>query len=87
MNVEKWVGGGQAELVESSMIFLFSEDISMRANLEWNKINFHVASICDHVGVFFSFPKVCCLDIWLEGDSELKYKHLLVRDNHNVGSV
>ena len=63
--------------------FLF---VLSRANLIWNEIYFHVANICDHVGVFFSFPKVCCLDIWLEGDSQLEYKHLLVRDNHNVGS-
>ena len=72
------MGGGQAELVESSKIFfVLRRDISARANLEWNEIYFHVANICDHVGIFFSFSKVCCLDIWLEGDSELKYKHLL----------
>ena len=44
------VGGGQAEIVKSSKIFfVLRGDISTRAKLEWNKINFHVANICDHV--------------------------------------
>ena len=87
MNVEKWVEGRQNLWRVRRFFVVLRRDISTRANLEWNKIYFHVANICDHLGVFFSLSKVCCLDIWLEGDSELKYKHLLVRDNHNVGSV
>ena len=87
VNVEKWVEGRQNLWRVRRFFVVLRRDISTRANLEWNKIYFHVANICDHLGVFFSLSKVCCLDIWLEGDSELKYKHLLVRDNHNVGSV
>ena len=53
MNVEKWVEGRQNLWRVLRFFFVLRRDISTRANLEWNKINFHVANICDHVGVFF----------------------------------
>ena len=88
MNQKKWVEGRQNLWIVVQRHFLFSGEIYPREPIS-NGIRFTFMSLISvTMWEYFSvFPKVCCLDIWLEGDSQLKHKHLLVRDNHNVRLV